>query len=83
MSIPIQKLLDNECLCESPGMRVESLLDEDIDSETDVRDSDADIPEAPHVIEDIRSNSAVLVEMKGYPRRPLGINLLLNDYRLL
>ena len=51
---------------------MDSLLAEATDSETDVRDSDDDTPEAPHVIEGIWSNAAVLVEMKGYPRKPLG-----------
>ena len=60
-------------------MLVDSLLAEATDSETDVRDSDDDLPEAPHVIELTRSNAEVLIEMKGFPTEPLGVNLSLKD----
>ena len=58
---------------------MDSLLAEATDSETDVRDSDDDLPEAPHVIEMGRANAEVLVEMKGFPTEPLGLNLSLKD----
>ena len=61
-------------------MRVNSLVSVDSNySETHVGDCDFDVPEAPHAIVDICSNSAVLGEMKGYPRTPLGTKLFLHD----
>ena len=59
---------------------MDSLLAEATDSEFDVRNSDDDTPEAPHVIEETRSNAAVLVEMKGFPGKPPVINL---SYKVL
>ena len=67
-------------LVDPQRMRVNSLVSADSNnSETHVGDRDADIPEAPHAIVDICSNSAILVEMKGFPSEPLGIKLSLND----
>ena len=78
-TIPTQKLLHNFRAKAFHRTRAESFVsDESNCSETDVRDSDADIPEVPYVIEDIRSNTAVLIEMKGYPRKPLSVKLTLN-----
>ena len=78
-TIPTQKLLHISGAKAFHRIRVESLASDGSNcSETDVRDSDADIPEVPYVIEDIRSNSAVLIEMKGCPRNPLCIKPTLN-----
>ena len=49
-------------------------------STNDIWNDSEDVSNRMHVMDSIRSNSAVLAGMKGYPKKPLGFKVSLNQW---